>query len=60
MIQKDFEEGGRESVMLEKEKQQNRGKQGWPDAGNVTGHGGDKKVNVLDRHKWMPIEQPNS
>ena len=32
-------------MMLEKEKQQNRGKQGWPDAGNVTGHGGDKKVH---------------
>ena len=51
---------GSGSVMLDKEKQQNRGKQGWPDAGKGTGHGGDKKVITLDRHKWMPIEQPNS
>ena len=28
--------------MLELEKQQNRGKQGWPDAGKGTGHGGVK------------------
>ena len=51
---KDFQEGGSESVMLDKEKQQERGKQGWPDAGKGTGHGGDKKVIALDRHKWMP------
>ena len=36
-------------MMLDKEKQQNRGKQGWPDAGKGTGHGGDKKVITLDR-----------
>ena len=51
-------------MMLDKEKQQNRGKQGWPDAGKGKGiqgmHGGDKKVITLDRHEWMPIEQPSS
>ena len=46
--------------MLEPEKLQNRGKQGWPDAGKGTGHKGDKKVNTLVRHKWTPIEQPNA
>ena len=46
--------------MPDKEKHQNRGKQGWPDAGEGTGHGEDKKVIKLDWHKWMPIEQPNS
>ena len=45
-------------MMLEPEKLQNRGKQGWPDAGKGTGHKGDKKVNTLVRHKWTPIEQP--
>ena len=40
---KDFEEEGSESVMLELEKQLNRGKQGWPDTGKGTGHGGVKK-----------------
>ena len=44
-------------MMLEPEKLQNKGKQGWPDAGKGTGHKGDKKVNTLVRHKWMPIEQ---
>ena len=44
-------------MMLEPE---NRGKQGWPDAGKGTGHKGDKKVNTLVRHKWTPIEQPNA
>ena len=33
-------------MMLEPEKLQNRGKQGWPDAGKGTGHKGDKKVNT--------------
>ena len=47
-------------MMLEPEKLQNRGKQGWPDAGKGTGHKGDKKVNTLVRHKWTPIEQPNA
>ena len=44
-------------MMLEPEKLQNRGKQGWPDAGKGTGHKGDKKVNTLVRHKWTPIER---
>ena len=57
---KDFEEEESESVMLEQEKQQNREKEGWPDTGKGTGHGGDKKVNTLNSHKWTPIEQPNS
>ena len=47
-------------MMLEPEKLQNRGKQGWPDAWKGTGHKGDKKVNTLVRHKWMSIEQPNA
>ena len=47
-------------MMLEPEKLQNRGKQGWPDAGKGTGHKGDKKVNTLVRHKWTPIEQFNA
>ena len=47
-------------MMLEPEKLQNRGKQGWPDAGKGTRHKGDKKVNTLARHKWTPIEQPNA
>ena len=47
-------------MMLEPEKLQNRGKQGWPDAGKGTGHKGDKKVNTLVRHKRTPIEQPNA
>ena len=47
-------------MMLEPEKLQNRGKQGWPDAGKGTGHKGDKKVNTLVRYKWTPIEQPNA
>ena len=34
-------------MMLEPEKLQNRGKQGWPDAGKGTGHKGDKKVGRI-------------
>ena len=56
MILLEFEEGESESVMLDKEKHQNRGKQGWPDTGKGTGHRENKKVITLDWHKWMPIE----
>ena len=36
-------------MMLEPERMQNRGKQGWPDAAKGTGHKGDKKVDTHTR-----------
>ena len=38
--------------MLDKEKQQNRGKQGWPDAGKGTGHG--TECSRCGRDKRIP------
>ena len=57
---KEFEREGSERVMLEREKRQNRRKQGWPDAGKDTGLGGEQKVNTVVRQKWMPIKQLNT
>ena len=41
--------------MLEREKQQNTGKQGWLDPGKGTGHGGVKRVDTQQTQRDVSI-----
>jgi len=44
----------------EPERQLKSREQGLPGGENSTEKGGHNRVKKLDRHKWMPTDQPNS